>query len=195
MAHARVLNGRTVAVAASAAAHVGLFALFAWRLGETPPASEPPVMVVQLTPWPERPKLEPSPASSRAEPARRERGPTAVRPSPAAPADAPAPAPLVTDSAPVGLALRGLLDCRPANLDRLSSEERERCERRLAGDPALRTASGPRLNLDTSGRYAQDGEPYLARRPKKGCKVRAAGGADAMGKQGPVAGIACVLPF
>lgn len=193
--HAR---GRTVAVAASVVAHAGLFLLFAWRLGETPTPPEPPTMVVQLMPWPQQAKPEPEPkAPRRADPADRERRPVAARPSLPPPPDlaAPAPAPLAVDEAAGAQALRGLLDCRPANLDRLTAEARERCERRLAGDPTLRTASSPRLNLDASGRHAPDDEPYLARRPKKGCKVRAAGGADPMGKQGAVGGVACVMRF
>lgn len=196
MAQAIVVpSGRTVAVAVSAATHVGLFVLFAWRLGETPERPEPPVMVVELTPWPARPKAEPRAAPSRAEPDRREAREIAVRSSVAPPADTPTPAPFVTDQVAGGRALRGLLDCRPTNLDRLPAEARERCERRLAGDPALRTASGPALNLDASGRYAQDDEPYLARRPKKGCKVRAGGSADAMGRESAAGGIACAMPF
>lgn len=195
----RHAGGRTVAVAASAVAHAGLFLLLAWRLGEAPARPEPPAMVVQLMPRPPRPEAEPEArkAPPQADPADRERRPVAARPSlPPPPGLAvPAPAPLAVDEAAGAQALRGLLDCRPANLDRLTPDARERCERRLAGDPALRAASGPRLNLDASGRYGRDDEPYLARRPKTGCKVRAAGGVDPMGRQGAVGGVACAIPF
>lgn len=187
--------GRTTAIALSVAAHAALLLLFAWRLGETPAMTEPPVMVVELTPWSSL--RDPEPPRRSAEPASRSRRSLAARPSLPPPQGVVTPAPLLVepDAAPSGHALRGLLDCRPSNLDRLSADARERCEQRLAGDPALRTAAGPRLKLDPSGRYAEEDLPYLARKPTKGCKVRAAGGADAMGKQGPVAGIACAWKF
>ncbi len=186
-----------MAIAASAAAHAGLFLLFAWRLSEQPVMVEPPVMVVELTPRPSRQPPERSTPPRRPTPGDRTQREVTVRPARPAPpgVEAPAPAPFAVDDAPGRQALRGLLDCRPANLDRLSAEDRERCEQRLAGDPSLRIAAGPRLKLDPSGRYVEDDLPYLARKPKKGCKVRAAGGADPMGKQGAVAGISCAMPF
>ncbi|MCR5874505.1 hypothetical protein LRS10_10190 [Phenylobacterium sp. J426] len=190
-------TGRAVAIAASVAAHVGLFLLFAWRLGERPATVEPPVMVVELTPWPSRaPRERPAPPR-RAEVGDRQQREITVRPSRPTPpgVEAPAPAPFAVDDTPGRQALRGLLDCRPANLDRLSPQARERCQQRLAGDPSIRMAAGARLKLDPSGRYAEEDLPYLARKPTKGCKVRAAGGADAMGKQGPVAGVTCAWKF
>jgi hypothetical protein len=112
-------------------------------------------------------------------------------------ASVPAPTLFAARVEPGGLALRGLLDCRPSNLHRLGAEARARCDQRLADDPGLRKigAAGSRLNLDPSGRFAQDDAAYLARRPKKGCKVRAGGDADAMGHQGPAGGITCAVPF
>lgn len=193
-------SGGAVAIAVSAAAHAGLFALFAWRLGEAPVTAEPPVMIVELLPWPVRRPPEEAPRPRPREPGLgdRERRELVVRPSLPRPpgVDAPAPAPFATGEAQAGPVLRGLVDCRPSTLDRLSAEARERCDQRLAGDPALRpAAAAARLNLDAAGRFAQDDEPYLARKPKKGCKVRAAGAADPMGKQGPAAGIACAWAF
>lgn len=199
MAHVFVVpSGRTLAIVLSAVAHAGLFLLFAWRLGDTPERPEPPVMIVELTPWPKRAAPpEPREAPRRAEPAERHRPQITARPSlPPPPGIAPpAAAPFETGDVQGGQVLRGLMDCRPANLDRLSPEARERCERRLVGDPALKSASGQRLNLDPSGRYVQEDEPYLARRPKKGCKVRAGATRDPMGKQGPATGVACAMPF
>lgn len=192
-------EGRALAIAASAAVHAGLFLLLAWRLGETPPVAESPVMVVELTPWPARQPPNAAPAQPQSAARRRDEREVVARPSlPPLPGAAP-PAPFATGEAqagPAGHALRGLLDCRPSNLHRLPAKARERCERKLAGDPALRTASaGPRLNLDPSGRYVREEEPYLARRPKKGCKVRTAGDVDAMGEHGAAGGVACVIPF
>ncbi|MGA0606510.1 hypothetical protein ACO2Q0_10960 [Phenylobacterium sp. VNQ135] len=198
MAHAFVVpSGRTLAIALSAAAHAGLFLLFAWRLGETPERPEPPVMIVELTPLPKRAPQAARTAPRREEPAERDRRQVTARPSLPPPTGIapPTPAPFETRDDPGGQVLRGLMDCRPANLDRLSPEARERCERRLAGDPALKSASGPGLNLDPSGRYVQEEQPYLARRPKKGCKARAGATRDPMGKQGPATGIACAMPF
>lgn len=195
----RAPSGRTVAIAASVAAHAGLFALFAWRLGEAPVRPEPPVMIVELTPWPKRAAPEEAPRPRLPEPGmgERDRSELVVRPSlpPPPGVSAPAPAPFATGEVQAERALRGLVDCRPAMLDRLSPGARERCEQRLAGDPALRAAAGPRLNLDSTGRFAETDEAYLARRPKKGCKVRAAGDVDAMGQHGATGGVTCVMPF
>ena len=194
---------RAAAVIASFAVHAGLAVLFAWRLSHGPVVAEPPVMSVEILPWPSRvapnrPQAPPPPGRN-GQPDQRTPRPLAVRPSAAPPPEAavPAPAPFAAGDEPGGVALRGLLDCRPSNLHRLAAEARARCDQRLAGDPGLRKtgAGGPRLHLDPSGRFAQDDEAYLARRPKKGCKVRAGGDADAMGHQGPAGGITCVIPF
>ncbi len=193
----RAPSGRTVAIAVSAAAHAGLFGLFAWRLGEAPVMPEPPVMVVELTPWPRRepPEEAPRPRPRAAGMGERNQRELVVRQSTPPPDASAAPAPVATGEAQAGLALRGLVDCRPSMLDRLPPEARERCEQRLAGDPALRTAAAARLNLDPTGRFAKDDEPFLSRRPKKGCRIRAAGDIDPMGQHGAAGGITCVIPF
>ncbi|WP_421936379.1 hypothetical protein [Phenylobacterium sp.] len=87
-------------------------------------------------------------------------------------------------------ALQGLAGCERAGLSR---EERERCETRRW---ASADAPAKRLNLDPSGRYVEDTEPFLSRRPKKGCRVRATGDTNAMGDSGNArAGFTCVVPF
>jgi hypothetical protein len=81
------------------------------------------------------------------------------------------------------------------NCDRptFTRQERERCEaERWAGA----APGAARLNLDPSGRYAEDPTPYLTRRPEKGCRIRMTGEADARGDDGNVrAGVTCVKRF
>ena len=85
--------------------------------------------------------------------------------------------------------LGGLAGCDRPELTR---EARERCEaRRWSGGMAT-----ARLNLDPTGRFAKDPEPFLSKRPKKGCRVRVTGDADPMGESGnAVGGVTCVIPF
>jgi hypothetical protein len=103
-------------------------------------------------------------------------------PSPTSPNDA------------VRQALRGGLGCRHADLLGLTTEERRRCEERTT---AQAPGPGPKLNLDRDGAFAagRNPEPYLARKPKNGCKLRAAGDATPAGDQGPAAGIGCAWAF
>ncbi|ODT84757.1 hypothetical protein [Phenylobacterium sp. SCN 70-31] len=86
--------------------------------------------------------------------------------------------------------LRGLRDCERAGLSR---QAREACETsRWAGAQA----APARLNLDPAGRYAEPLEPFLSRRPTRGCRLRATGDADARGDSGHArAGFTCVVPF
>jgi hypothetical protein len=94
--------------------------------------------------------------------------------------------------------LRGALGCQNAALLQLTPEERERCRNKLVGSGDGRDElMGRKLNLDKKGAFARDAdaEPYLARKPKNGCKPRAAGDVDPMGKVGSAAGIACALSF
>lgn len=87
-------------------------------------------------------------------------------------------------------ALRGLGGCDRVTMTR---EERERCE---AERWARVGQASPRLNLDPSGRYAKNPEPFLLRRPKDGCRARMGGDVDAMGDDSNVrAGVTCVVPF
>jgi hypothetical protein len=85
-------------------------------------------------------------------------------------------------------ALRGLRGC-----DLATREARERCEVERWSRAA---PVAPRLNLDPSGRYAKDPEPFLLRRPKDGCRARMGGDVDARGDDSNVrAGVTCVVPF
>ena len=86
-------------------------------------------------------------------------------------------------------ALRGLIGCRLADL---TDEERQRCDERLA---AVEDKIGRKLDLDTRGAFAREADPYLARRPKNGCKARAGGDADPAGEQGAAVGIGCAWAF
>lgn len=89
--------------------------------------------------------------------------------------------------------LRGLLGCDHAALLGLTAEERRRCLDQLPGE--ARQAVAPRLNLDLHGAFGRPAEPYLARKPSKGCKAAAAGDADPMGKVGATAGLKCAWSF
>lgn len=87
-------------------------------------------------------------------------------------------------------ALRGLGGCARPDLTR---REREDCEARRWADAA---PANPRLNLDLTGRYAKNPEPFLSRRPSKGCRARLAGDVDGMGNDmNARAGVTCVKPF
>ncbi|MDB5416974.1 MAG: hypothetical protein JWP50_393 [Phenylobacterium sp.] len=191
-------RGRTLAIAASIALHALVLLLLVWRLGTAPRLAEAPVMSVELTPpWPE--------AVRRPAEAPRRRTRPAVRPkvSTAAPDDRPAitrpdlraPSGPVAPSPGDGVrqALRGL-GCEHAALLGLTPEERRRCEDRLA--EAARRQGGPaRLNLDVRGAFGRDAEPYLQRRPKNGCKLRAGGDVAPMGEVGAATGVACAWSF
>jgi len=76
---------------------------------------------------------------------------------------------------------------------RLTRQEREDCEaKRWAG---LEKAV-PRLNLDPTGRYARNPEPFLSRKPEKGCRARLTGDVDGMGNDmNARAGVTCVKRF
>ncbi len=149
-------------------------------------------MQVTLVSPPER--SVPKPAPRRKITRERRVETTTARATPAVP-DLPV-APRIAPPGDGGLAgqaqraLQGLGGCERAGLSR---EDRERCETRRwasAGAPAKR------LNLDPSGRYVEDAEPFLSRRPKKGCRVRATGDTNAMGDSGNArAGFTCVVPF
>lgn len=187
---------RTLAIAASAAAHAIFLLWIVWRLGASPHLAETPIMSVELTrPWHDKAR-EPPPRRNR-QPAAR---PPSILTSP--PDDRPsAPVPETREvarpgegSGAVRQALRGLLGCEHAALAGLTSEERERCRERL-GAEAGRAAGVARLNLDPRGGFATDAEPYLARKPKNGCKPRAGGDVGAMGEIGAAGGVTCAWSF
>lgn len=186
-------NARPAALAASVAFHAVLLLILARFLSQTPQPAEAPVLQVTLVPPPQRVERR---ADRRPEPPPEPRAETTT--ARATPPDAELPiAPRIATPSDGGVegraqqALRGLAGCERAGLSR---EARERCEtQRWAGGAGTATA---RLNLDPSGRHAGNPEPFLSRRPAKGCRVRATGDADAMGDSGAArAGVTCVIPF
>jgi hypothetical protein len=100
------------------------------------------------------------------------------------------------DLAGVRRALRGRLGCERADLHGLTPDERRACEaRRMAETARGRGEAAPKLDLDPRGAFARDDAPYLARKPKDGCKLMAGGRASPSGEDGPAAGIGCSFAF
>ncbi len=190
--------GRTLAIAASVALHALVLLLLVWRLGTAPHVADAPAMSVELTPpWPKAtrppaPKVRRERAAPRPVP-RASTAPPDVRPRITVPdtreATGFAP-PLPGDG--VRRVLRGL-GCEHAALLGLTPEERRRCEDRLA--EAARHPGPAGLNLDTRGAFGREAEPYLQRRPKKGCKMRAGGDVAPMGEVGAATGVSCAWSF
>jgi hypothetical protein len=189
--------GRSVVFAASALLHLALLLVLAAHLSRVRNYAESPSIKIVLVP------------PSRLDTAAADRKPVRASRPLARPPLSPPPLPNViippaateapSASSSDGLAekaqraLRGLAGCDDVATARLTPEERERCEnRRWAGSaPADR-----RLNLDPSGRYVENPEPYLVRKPKNGCRVRATGDVDAMGDSGNArVGFGCALSF
>jgi len=186
--------GRPAVFLASALLHgAGLF-LLAYHLSRVDP--RPEARAVQLSivtlakrpPRAERPRPAPKPEDER-------QAPAAVvlpaRPSP--PTDDARPGSPDGDGDRASGAqrvLRGLAGCDHPRL--LTAEERQACETRRWA----RASPNTRLNLDVAGRYVEDPEPYLVRKPKNGCKVRATGDVGPMGDSGHGrAGIGCAFSF
>lgn len=187
----------TTAGAVSLAAHIALLGLAIWLLGRNrPPPAEAQalnVRIVTLTPSrrprSEAPAQDVPPALDPARPA----------PRPAANVqDEATPLPSATSPDPavgVARALRSRLGCRQADPVRMTAEERERCRTALADAGVARDGPAPRLDLSRQGRIAEDPDFDLSRRPKNGCKLRAAGSRDPMGKEGAAMGVSCALSF
>jgi hypothetical protein len=184
-------------VAAAAGLHLIVLTLLVWRLGISPELPETPVINVELVP------RRPPPETPTARRPQRPRAGEVVGSAPSPPILTRPPV-AVGEAAPqpggeaVQQTLRDLLGCQPATLARLSPEARRRCEERLAAaDPRDLGRAAARLNLDLHGEYARNPEAYLNRRPKNGCKARAAGDATSpkMPKEGPAAGVDCAWGF
>lgn len=194
-------KGRSLAVAASVVAHAGFFLLLVWRLGIVPVLPETPVMNVQLATLPrDRPReAAPKPPRERAavKPGKPAKAfiPNLVVPETSQPTGPVAP-PGSGQGEGVRQALRGLVGCERADLVSLSPEERQRCrDRQTAQTQRLQAGASPKLNFDRRGEFAANPEPYLMRRPKTGCKVRAGGDIAPMGAQGVASGLACAWSF
>lgn len=194
---------RRVALAGSVLLHAAVLVVLARFLAQTADYGEAPAIEVSLVPMPPRPsqierEIEEAPETSDAlaaapalpaRPAVREDD-GAVAPRFAGEA-APGAEALAAAVRPGSRGLRGLAaDCTRAGLTR---DERERCEaRRWTGGAAV-TA---RLNLDPTGRYAENPEPFLSRRPTEGCRLRATGDVGPFGDdQNARAGVTCVKRF
>lgn len=181
----------------SVGAHI---VVLGWLMTHRQPFSraiEPPPMEVMLMPPALRraPLAEPRPAP--AKPIRPHVARSVVR----APVVRHDPAVATPDGGPtaeavqpgVRQALRGLLGCRHAALAGLSPEERQRCQDRLGA--LAGQERGPKLDFDTRGAFARDPDPYLARKPKNGCKARAGGDVAPTGEHGAALGVGCAWAF
>lgn len=183
-----------LALLVSAIAHVILFVLLARHVDAgLPEALERPIQVTLVPP------SEPISSRSKVRTTSRRPDKDATIPSPALVASQPSPAASTGGGAPTTAApaeaRRPVLQGLRAGCDsiRMTREEREDCEaRRWAG----LAPAAPRLNLDPTGRYARNPEPFLSRRPEKGCRARMTGDTDGMGNDmNARVGITCVKRF
>ena len=194
---ARITKGRLWGVAGSVAAHLVVLAFALWSLRTPGPPPEPRAVQVELAP-PSLPLVRrfPRPAP------RRPAGPFRVPPRAvtaaghASPEPSFAPSPAEEDAAGAARAtLRSALGCAHADFLGLSPEERQHCQEKAAG--TRKSAAALALNLDPRGLYVRDpdAEPWLVRKPRNGCKVRATGDHGPMGEQGVAAGMTCGKTF
>lgn len=177
--------------------HVVLLYLFVRQIGAAEHFAEPQSMSVSLV----RPKT-PRSSSRRERPPHRDAS-VGLRTSPSSPLNHVELAPQASTPAEANANLAGmeaaqrtlqaLSKCRPDNLARLSAEERGRCAERARAGYA--DGGMPHVNLDPSGRYVENPEPYLNRRPTNGCKPRAAGDVGPLGVEGARAGVGCAFSF
>lgn len=190
----RRADGRLAVLLASALLHGALAILLLRHLSQPPAPVEGRPLQVSLVPMerfrrdraePDRPRARHDDSRSASRP-QLDPAPASIAPGPQGPGVASG-----TQASDGLRTLRGLAGC--AHPARLTAEERERCEtRRWAGSER---DAGP-LNLDPGGRYVENPEPYLVRKPKNGCRVRATGDVDPMGDSGNTrAGIGCAWSF
>lgn len=190
----RRADGRLAVLLASALLHGALAILLLRHLSQPPAPAEGRALQVSLIPMERlrRDRAEPDRPRARHDEERSASRPQ-LDPAPASLSPGPQGAGVGgAASASDGLrTLRGLAGC--AHPARLTDEERERCETRRWAGSGRRAG---RLNLDPSGRYMKSPEPYLVRRPKNGCRVRATGDIDPMGETGNArAGVGCAWSF
>lgn len=187
-------QGRWLLLILSVGAHV---VVLGWLMTHRQPFSraiEPPTMKVMLMPPLLRRAPLAEPKRERARPVRAHVPRSVVR-APVVRHDRAVATPNgeTAPAAGVRQALRGLLGCRHATLAGLSQEERERCQERLGA--MVDQERGPKLDLDTRGAFARDPDPYLARKPKNGCKARAGGDVAPTGEHGAALGVGCAWAF
>lgn len=192
------IEARTVAVASSVIAHAIFLLLLFHSLSNNSDLPDAAVMSVELVPaW--RDRHEPSRSERRhaAKSARTTGGRRVERLAPSM------VEPRVNDAGretgtyeKARRVLRQALGCQHASLAGLTVEERERCVERLATSSEREQGRPtPRLSFDKAGAFDADDTPYLARKPKNGCKAGVGGKSDAMGKEGAVAGVNCAWSF
>lgn len=187
-------HARPAVFLASAVLHAAGLFLLAHHLSQVAP--HPEARAVQLSivtlakrpPRPERPPSEQKRQNEQQAPA-----PLFLPARPSPPTEDVRPGSPDADSQAASggqRVLRGLTGCDHPRL--LTAEERRACETRRWA----RAAPDPRLNLDLAGRYVENPEPYLVRKPKDGCKVRATGDVGPMGDSGHGrVGIGCAFSF
>lgn len=179
-------RGRALAIAVSVGVHGAVLAVFIWELRPPPPTPAAPAIDIELTaPWPLRSRRR---LSSKAAPRPSPSALTVSAPRLSAPPVAPLipqpvnvpPTPLAAER-PLDLkALRGAIGCEDEGLLHMSPTERQGCRDRLAGsaNPVARSAE---FGIDARTRSAFDVEarraafletPFLAEKPKKGCRPR-----------------------
>lgn len=190
-------GGRAIAVGASIAVHLVL--LIAFLSGrDTAPVPEPARFDAEIVSLPPRERAR-SPRLARTAIDDRPHRPRVRPTAPQSGADVAAatPADQGADYAALRRALRGRVGCDQADLLDLTAEERRRCQDRRA--TALASMDGgPARRFDLSKRGAfqgRDETPYLARKPRNGCKVMTGGQTSAMGQEAGVVGIGCAVSF
>ncbi|MDG2523530.1 hypothetical protein P7B02_18535 [Caulobacter segnis] len=183
----------TLAVAISVALHLVFIAIFVAGLVQRRPPPSAPIVTVELFRLPMPEPARPLRRAAEANTARQARAASEPPAQAAIPEGVPAlpPAVAAPDSGALARqALRNRMGC--LNLAQMPEEARRRCEERLA---QLRTRNIP-VDLSKGGRFApRDEIPYLNRRPKNGCKPRAAGSATPEGDEGAAMGIDCRFSF
>jgi hypothetical protein len=194
--------GRRLAIAASVLAHVLVFALLIHNAGTPPRFTNPPPMnVVLMRPWTAR--LPPRSAKPPPQTPPRAAAPDRAHPTPEFPPP-PFTAPPIPQAPPgedngdgVRSVLKGLLGCDHIPLAGQSKGERQDCLNRIAERQGAGLGDTAALSLHGVGAYAapKDPTPYLNRRPKNGCKPRAAGDQTPDGREGAVGGVDCAWSF
>lgn len=192
------IEAQTGAVAFSVLAHAIFLLLIIHSLRDKSVMPEAAVMSVELVPaWWDQRGFSPRERQPAREPARTTAGRRVATLAP------PMVEPRVANVAPeaeanqeISQVLRRALGCQHVKLAGLTAEERERCLEQLA-TPGEREQgrTTPKLRFDKGGAFDTDDTPYLARRPRNGCKVGAGGKSDAMGREGAVAGVSCAWSF
>lgn len=191
---------RLAVLVASTLFHAALFAFLAHNVAEAPNHEEARTLKVSLVSPPPQPRTRRNPTNPSPPKVHGLPGPThpeklvspvAASPSAANVQPALGGAGRTGDEPRAGeqRALRGLGGC---DQRRLTREEREQCEAQAW------SRAGPdiRLNLDPTGRFAKNPEPFLSRRPDKGCRIRLTGEDDPRGDDmNARAGVTCVKRF